>query len=324
MNMIRLIGVLALSVLMSGCIEKDAEIASEPPAMEAAAPVAAEPTEAAAPVAAEPTEAAAPVAAEASAELPYVQSVPNPPPPREVRNGHATVNGHTPAEPAATVIGSNPVKNGVVHHKAARIPDVAGEVLLSKEPELLNEYAVKVQATEKMTLDLNKSVRSAGLLKVWIGQPGYEPSTMTGMTAANETLKTKTKADSAKIKPEFPDDPLAFDVDPKESKCQAVEPGGSEVAFSITPNKTGEFRVGASVELFKTGDCTGAAITKTAEPITVKVAVGVSKLPFYQEIWAAFMKFFNEFLAILAASVLFFFRGKLKKILPFMKDTEAK
>ena len=297
MNMIRLIGALALSVLTGGCAEKAAETASIPPATEASAP------------AAEPAEA---------------RPVPSPPPPRAAKNGHATANGHVPAEPAATVVRSNPVKNGAVHHKSARIPDVAGEVMLSEAPESLNEYAVKVQATEKLTLDLNKSVRSAGLLKVWIGQPGYEPSTMTGMTAASETLKTKTKADSAKIKPEFPDDPLAFDVDPKESKCQAVEPGGSEVAFSITPNKTGEFRVGASVELFKTEDCTGAAITKTADPITVKVAVGVSKLPFYQEMWAAFMKFFNEFLAILAAAALFFFRSKLKKILPFMKDTEAK
>lgn len=297
MNMIRLIGLLVLSVLTSGCAEKAVETASMPPATEAAAP------------AADPAEA---------------MPVPNFPPPRAAKNGHATANGHAPAEPAATVIRSHPVKNGAAHHKAARIPDVAGEVMYAEESDSRNEYAVKVQATEKMTLDLNKTVRSAGLLKVWIGQPGHEPSTMTGMTAASETLiTTNTKADSAKIKPEF-SDPLAFDVDPKESKCQAVEPGGSEVAFSIIPNKTGEFRVGASVELFKTKDCTGAAITKTAEPITVKVAVSVSELPFYQEMWAAFMRFLNESLAILAAAAVFFFRSKLKKILPFMKDTEAK
>jgi len=97
------------------------------------------------------------------------------------------------------------------------------------------------------------------------------------------------------------------------SGCQAVEPGGSEVVFSITPNKTGEFRVCTSVELFKTEDCTGAAITRTADPITVKVAVGVSKLPLYQEMWAVFMRFFNEIMAILATVALFFFRSKLKK-----------
>ncbi|MDO9053031.1 MAG: hypothetical protein Q7U37_03735 [Gallionella sp.] len=36
------------------------------------------------------------------------------------------------------------------------------------------------------------------------------------------------------------------------------------------------------------------------------------------------MKFFNELLAILAAVALFFFKSKLKKIFPFMKDAEAK
>ena len=142
------------------------------------------------------------------------------------------------------------------------------------------------------------------------------------MNTATETLPpTGTEAVSAKIKPEFPNNPLAFDVEPDESECQRVEPFGTDVSFKIIPKILGEFRVGASVKLYGTVGCTGDVITRTAEPITVKVIVGIPPDSVYQEIWAAFMKFFKEILAICVATLLFIFRNKLKKILPFNKNT---
>jgi hypothetical protein len=100
---------------------------------------------------------------------------------------------------------------------------------------------------------------------------------------------------------------------PKESECQKVEPQGTEVSFKLIPKKLGEFRVGASVRLYGEKGCQGDIITRTAEPITVKVIVGLPPDTIYQEIWDAFMKFFNGILVTLTALLLFLFRRKIKE-----------
>lgn len=273
MNMIRLMGVIILSIWIYGCGGKPAEAP-------AAVPV---------PVPA-PAPAPAPVAAP---------------------DGGKDVWGDMPTPVAAPAI----VPTETIH-----VPTAVNKALLAEE-SAVNKYKVQVQATSKINKYLDPSIQSAGALWVWIGQPGYEPPTQSGMSAASGILETTIKAVSAKITPDFPDDPFAFDVKPNESKCQGVESRGTTVAFAIIPKQLGTFRVGARVELYKTEDCSGPTITRTADPITVKVVVGIDKLPFYQEIWAAFMKFFKEFLAICFALLLFIFRKKLKKIFSFEKES---
>jgi hypothetical protein len=51
------------------------------------------------------------------------------------------------------------------------------------------------------------------------------------------------------------------------------------------------------------------------------VVVGIPPDSVYQEIWAAFMKFFKEILAICTALLLILFRGKLKKLFSSDKNS---
>lgn len=305
MSIFRLIGVIAFSTGIYGCSNTPNESQPEP-----VKPAVVEPAPAPAPKPAPPVPAAPP-----SKAKPVIAPV------IEVYRGGApgAPNDTEPARKKKLVPHPKHLQQvGDETNKSSRVADKA--TLIVDESASLNKYAVRVQATENMTLDLNKSAQSAGVLRVWIGQPGYEPPTAKGMSAASGILETVTKAESAMITPDF-SDPLAFDAEPKESKCQDVEPRRSEVTFAITQKKDGDYKVGAKVELFKSVDCTGSAITRTAEPIAVKVSVSISKLPFYQEIWNAFMNFFKEFLAICFALLLFLFRKKLKQIFSFEKKS---
>jgi hypothetical protein len=175
-------------------------------------------------------------------------------------------------------------------------------------------YATKVQAPRTISKNLDPSIESSGQLLVWVGQPGYEPPTQVEMNAKSGILpSTRTEAISARIIPTV-NNPLAFDIEPKQSECQRVEPEGTEVSFKLTPKLLGSFHVGASVLLYAEKSCSGDIVTRTAEPITVEVKVGLAPDSVYQEIWTAFMKFFKEILAILTALLVFFFRIKLKEI----------
>lgn len=320
--MIRLLGVIVVSIWLYGCGQKAAEAPATAPA-----PIVAEPAQTAAePVVVAPPDAvpAAPAttrvyeyrngeihrtAPAAEAAPPAVEPVPTAPAPAPVAAAGSGKGawGDMPTPVAAPAI---------VPAEAVHVPTAVNKALLAEE-SAVNLYKVKVSATTEIKKNLDPSIQSAGKLLIWIGQPGYEPSTQPGMSAASGILETTTKAASAKIKP----DALAFDVEPNESKCQKVEPRGTEVTFTIIPKQLGTFRVGASAELYGKEGCTGDAITRTADPITVKVIVGINKVPIYQEIWAAFMKFFKEFLAICFALLLFLFRKKLKKIFSFEKES---
>lgn len=178
----------------------------------------------------------------------------------------------------------------------------------------INSYLVKVEANSVIKKSIDSDIPSSGQLTVWIGQPEYEPGTQAGMSAASGVLHTNTKAASAKITPSFPDDPGAFKVEPATSKCQIVEPTGSTAQFTITPNRTGQFRVGASVELYKSPGCTGDAATKTAEPITVTVSIYAPSAGLWEIAWSALENFFKEILAALIAVLVILFRKQIARL----------
>ncbi len=176
------------------------------------------------------------------------------------------------------------------------------------------QYATKVQAPKVITKNLDPSLESSGQLLVWVGQPGYEPPTQIEMNAQSGILPpTGTEAVSARIIPTI-NNPLAFDIDPLQSECQRVESEGTEVSFKLIPKLLGSFRIGASVLLYAKASCSGDIITKTADPVTVEVKVGLAPDSAYQELWTAFMKFFKEILATFTALLVVFFRKKLKEI----------
>lgn len=213
-----------------------------------------------------------------------------------------------------------PAKVAPIAKKAADVPAAVESAASStEETKLINLYAAKIFATEKI-MKYFGPIKSSGALIVWIGLHGYEPEDKLGMVSKSSVLPpTRTKAISAKI---IPFDPKsAFDIEPRESKCQKVEPNGTEVPFKITPTMTGTFDVGASVELYGKAECMGDVITRTVDPITVTVGVGIPWQELWNAIWDAFMKFFKEFLAICFALLLFIFRKELKKIFSFEKES---
>lgn len=284
MKMIRLLGVVILSIWIYGCAEKPAE---------------------------------APVSASAS----VTEAAPDGGKDGWGSMGKKGWKGWWGSMPMPAVV-PTPVPVTVV--KAADVQAVVPVVVESatsstEGTKSTNLYAAKIFATEKIMKYLGP-IKFSGELIVWVGLHGHEPKDKQDMVSKSSELPlTDTKAVSAKITPR--DFSSAFDVKPRNSTCQKVEPRGTEVPFTITPktNIDGDYRIGAEVELYGEAGCKGDVVTRTAEPITVTVSVGIPWQELWDAIWTAFVKFFNEFLAISFALLLFLFRTKLKKIFSFEK-----
>jgi hypothetical protein len=206
------------------------------------------------------------------------------------------------------------VHTGLIPRAGAPVLAGGGSTNPSITPDEVNSYLVKVEANREIKKSIDSAIQSSGQLKVWIGKPGYEPTTQAGMIAESAVLYTHTEAVSAKVTPSFPDDPSTFKVEPNTSKCQIVEPTGSTVVFTITPNKTGQFRVGASIELYKNQGCEGDALTKTADPVTVVVTTYVPTGGLLEIAWSAFKNFFKEILGALFVVLVVVFRKRLYKL----------
>ncbi len=187
--------------------------------------------------------------------------------------------------------------------------------------EQINSYLVKVEANRKIKMSVDADIPTSGQLDVWIGQPRFEPKNQEGMNAASGVLYTNSIAVSAKVTPSFPDDPSVFKVEPDTSKCMTVEPTGSTARFKITPVRTGQFRIGASVDLYKNAGCNGDAVTKTAEPITVIVSAYVPSAGLLEIAWSAFKNFFKEILAATFALIIIVFRKRLTRLLGIGKKS---
>lgn len=50
-----------------------------------------------------------------------------------------------------------------------------------------------------------------------------------------------------------------MEVEPRESICTRIDSSFAELRFKLQPSKTGDFSVGADVELYSSGDGTRAA-----------------------------------------------------------------
>jgi len=85
---------------------------------------------------------------------------------------------------------------------------------------------------------------------------------MTALNAVGET---------AKVTPFT----LGIDVEPKISKCEKIVASGSEVRFKLFPVESGNFTVGADVELYDSSDCSGSPVPKSAKSVKVEVAVEI-------------------------------------------------
>ena len=149
-----------------------------------------------------------------------------------------------------------------------------------------------------------------GELRVWIGAESAAAQFSTDMVTDQAVLGVT--GETAKVTPYAP----AFDVLPVESQCIKVHPSGSEVRFSLSPKKSGEFKVGADVSLYSSADCSGAPIPKSVASLAVNVEVNTGAYVMMRaaELWAVFwektLEFWGAFLVMFFGLILFLIRGR--------------
>ncbi|HTO14357.1 MAG TPA: hypothetical protein VLZ83_01230 [Edaphocola sp.] len=171
-------------------------------------------------------------------------------------------------------------------------------------------YKVLLMAEKKVSLS------KVCQLKVSIGLEKYlEVSSEKGMSRDSMIIKPKFIARSAKITPFAPD----FDIMPTSEECIIIDPNGSDVRFSLTPKKTGIFKVSADVRLYETEDCTGKYVPKSPKSLMVDVEInkgetinhGLAEM--LGVVWEKFMSFWGVLVVLLLSALLFVIRKYVKK-----------
>jgi hypothetical protein len=175
------------------------------------------------------------------------------------------------------------------------------------ETAALEEYSVQVSATESMKLN-----REPGQLSIWIGRHGQAPAAEVGMATAESTLG---HGNTALVTPFAPD----FTIEPSTSKCQLLDPSGTQVLYSLKPRARGQYKVGANVSLFASSDCSGPPVPKATKVIHVSVSVGLmdgvedGALELARATWEKILAFWGELLTAVSVTVLYAFRKKLAR-----------
>ena len=106
------------------------------------------------------------------------------------------------------------------------------------------KYAATLEVTEKIKLG------HSGTLKVWVGWLKYMQKANTGMV--RDTTMLYTSGIYARITPSAED----CTIDKKQD-ILPIDSVGSEVSFTITPQKADEIEVSAVIEMFDNEDCLG-------------------------------------------------------------------
>ena len=169
----------------------------------------------------------------------------------------------------------------------------------------------------KVALDVTKNIEKheKGTLRVWIGLEQYMPNEAEHMERATSTMHTDATCSYARITPYAPD----FKVDPADPVIVPINPGGTDVIFTLFPEKGGEFMVGARIELFDNEECTGVGIPKASDLVSVVVTVDGSKdvkshaAELWKIFWDYFVKFWGAFVAVILGALIFVIRKYLKK-----------
>ena len=105
-----------------------------------------------------------------------------------------------------------------------------------------------------------------------------------------------------------------------------IVPSGSSVLFTIIPQKKGEFKISAKIELFDNPYFDGVPIPKSTNIVSVLVTVdpmvgfvnGLKKMG--TVVWEAFMKFWGAIVALIFGALLFMSRKFINRKTGFMGD----
>ena len=182
-----------------------------------------------------------------------------------------------------------------------------------------DNYQTRLGVDEEMEIP-----GTPGELRVWIGQAGTLPSLPQGMVSDSAPLPMSREAQTVKIEPYAP----AFTISPATSACIALDPSGAEVRFSLTPAKSGIFRVSASVYLYSSTDCSGVPLPKSTETLEVRVKVNAGGIvddgltTLWAVFWSKLLEFWEVLTGLIFALLLFLIRNKLKKRFGFDADKQ--
>ena len=173
------------------------------------------------------------------------------------------------------------------------------------------KYAATLEVTENIKLG------HSGTLKVWVGWLKYMQKANTGMV--RDTTMLYTSGIYARITP------IAEDctIDKKQD-ILPIDSVGSEVSFTITPQKADEIEVSAVIEMFDNEDCLGAPFRKNSTQVLhVKV-----KVDYWGEIWNPVWKYFKpfwiSFVALFFGALLFVIRKFIKKKTGYSDEKDEK
>jgi hypothetical protein len=176
-----------------------------------------------------------------------------------------------------------------------------------------DEYTAVLDVTKQMELN------QKGDLRVWIGIENYMPEEASDMVRKTTSFPGD-EGNYARITPYAPD----FRIEPEESQVMRIVPSGSSVLFTIIPEKKGEFKISAKIELFDNPNFEGVPIPKTTNIVsvvvsvdpTVKIKSGLGELG--TVLWDNFLKFWGAVVALIFGALLFVTRKFIKKKTGFM------
>ena len=197
------------------------------------------------------------------------------------------------------------------------IPDSEFADVGSAAPSDFNpdDYSAVLDVTKELEL------HQKGDLRVWIGMEDFVPEDEADMVR-KEINFPANEGNFARITPYAPD----FKIEPEESQIMRIVPSGSSVLFTIIPEKKGEFKISAKIELFDNPYFDGVPIPKTTNIVSVVVTVdpmvnfvaGLKKMG--SVVWDAFMKFWGAIVALIFGALLFVTRKFVRKKTGFMGD----
>ena len=148
------------------------------------------------------------------------------------------------------------------------IPDGEFADVGSAAPSDFNpdDYSAVLDVTKELEL------HQKGDLRVWIGMEDFVPEDEADMVR-KEINFPANEGNFARITPYAPD----FKIEPEESQVMRITPSGSSVLFTIIPEKKGEFKISAKIELFDNPYFDGVPIPKTTNIVSVVVRKFVRK-----------------------------------------------
>ena len=192
------------------------------------------------------------------------------------------------------------------------IPDVVSAAPSDFNPD---DYSAVLDVTRELEL------HQKGDLRVWIGMAGKTPEDDDEMLRGSVNFSAE-EGNFARITPYAPD----FKIEPEEPQIMRIVPSGSSVLFTIIPQKKGNFRISAKVELFDNPYFDGVPSPKTTNIVSVVVTVdpwvdfvaGLKKMG--KVAGDAFLKFWSAFVALIFGALLFMTRKFVKRKTGFMGD----